>query len=62
MTNTQADIMCIKQTLKKMQNDIDELTQLIEQQEQNHRAHEERMQNISYMNLVPSTQACSSSY
>lgn len=61
MTNTQADIMSIKQTLKKMQNDIDELTQLIEQQEQNRIAHEVRMQNISYTNLVPSTQACSSS-
>lgn len=62
MTNTQADIMSIKQTLKKMQNDIDELTQLIEQQEQNRIAHKERMQNCSYTNLVPSTQACSSSY
>lgn len=62
MTNTQADIMRIKQTLKKMQNDVDVLTLLIEQHEQNRRAHEERMQNISHMNLVPSTQACSSSY
>lgn len=46
MTDTQLDIIEIKQNLKKMQTDIDELARLIAEQEYN------------CMNLVPSTQAC----
>lgn len=49
MTDTQLDIIDIKQTLKKMQADIGELARLIAEQEYD---------RINCMNLVPSTQAC----
>lgn len=55
MTDTQVDIVEIKQTLKQMKTDIDELARLIAEQESNCRARYER---INCMNLVPSTQAC----
>ena len=55
MTDTQLDIIDIKQTLKKMQTDIDELARLIAEQDYNCKA---RYDRINYMNLVPSTQAC----
>ena len=55
MTDTQLDIIEIKQTMKKMQTDIDELARLIAEQEQNCKA---RYDRINCMNLVPSTQAC----
>ena len=54
MTDTQLDIIEIKQTMKKMQTDIDELARLIAEQEYNCKA---RYDRISCMNLVPSTQA-----
>ena len=55
MTDTQLDIIEIKQTLKKMQTDIDELARMIAEQEQNCKARNDR---INCMNLVSSTQAC----
>ena len=54
MTDTQLDIIEIKQTMKKMQTDINELARLIAEQEYNCKA---RYDRISCMNLVPSTQA-----
>ena len=59
MTDTQLDIIQIKDTLKKMQTDIDELARLIAEQEYNCKA---RYDRISCMNLVPSTQACNVEY
>ena len=59
MTDTQLDIIEIKQTLKNMQTDIDELARLIAEQEYNCKA---RYDRISCMNLVPSTQACNVEY
>ena len=59
MTDAQLDIIDIKQTLKKMQTDIDELARMIAEQEQNCKA---RYDRISCMNLVPSTQACNDVY
>ena len=59
MTDTQLDIIDIKQTLKKMQTDIDELARLIAEQEYNCRA---RYDRIDCMNLVQSTQACDGVY
>ena len=59
MTDTQLDIIDIKQTLKKMQTDIDELARLIAEQEYNCKARYDRLNTaISTMNLVQSTQAC----
>ena len=55
MTDTQLNIIEIKQTLKKMQTDIDELARLITEQESDCKA---RYDRINCMNLVPSTQAC----
>ena len=55
MTDTQLDIIEIKQTMKKMQTDIDELARMIAEQEQNCKA---RYDRINCMNLAPSTQAC----
>ena len=55
MTDTQLDIIEIKQNLKNMQKDIDELARLIAEQESNCKARYER---INCMNLVPSPQAC----
>ena len=59
MTDTQLDIIEIKQTMKKMQTDIDELARLIAEQESNCKA---RYNRINAMNLVPSTQACNVDY
>ena len=59
MTDTQLDIIEIKQTIKKMQTDIDELARLIAEQEYNCKA---RYDRLSCMNLVPSTQACNVVY
>lgn len=59
MTDIQLDIIDIKQTLKKMQTDIDELAMLIAEQDYNCKA---RYDRISCMNLVPSTQACNVEY
>ena len=59
MTDTQLDIIEIKQTLKKMQTDIDELARLIAERESNIAARNDR---IDCMNLVPSTQACNDVY
>lgn len=59
MTDTQLAIIDIKQTLKKMQSDIDELARLIAEQESNCRA---RYDRISCMNLVPSTQSCNDAF
>ena len=59
MTDTQLDIIEIKQTLKKMQTDIDELARLIAEQEYNCK---ERYDRLNCMNLVPSTQACDAKY
>ena len=59
MTDTQLDIIEIKQTLKNMQTDIDELARLIAEQEYNCKA---RYDRINCMNLVPSTQACNVEY
>ena len=59
MTDTQLDIIDIKQTLKKMQTDIDELARLIAERESNIAARNDR---LNTMNLVPSTQACSVYY
>lgn len=59
MTDTQLDIIDIKQTIKKMQMDIDELARLIAEQEYNCKA---RYDRISCMNLAPSTQACNVVY
>ena len=55
MTDTQLDIIDIKQNLKKMQTDIDELARLIAEQEYNCKS---RFDRINCMNLTPSTQAC----
>lgn len=55
MTDAQLDILEIKQTLKKMQTDIDELARLIAERESNIAARNDR---LNTMNLVPSTQAC----
>ncbi len=52
MTDTQLDIIDIKQTLKKMQTDIDELARLITEQDNNCKA---RYDRINCMNLVQST-------
>ena len=58
MTDTQLDIIEIKQTLKKMQTDIDELARLIAEQDYNCRARYDRINTASStMNLVESTQA-----
>ena len=58
MTDTQLDIIDIKQTLKKMQTDIDELARLIAERESNIAARNNRLNTaISTMNLVESTQA-----
>ena len=54
MTDAQLDIIDIKQTLKKMQTDIDELARLIAERESNIAARNDR---LNTMNLVPSTQA-----
>ena len=59
MTDTQLAIIDIKQTLKKMQTDIDELARLIAEQDYNCKA---RYDRINCMNLVPSTQACNVVY
>ena len=59
MTDTQLDIIEIKQTLKKMQTDIDELARSIAERESNIAA---RYDRINCMNLVPSTQACNVVY
>ena len=59
MTDTQLDIIEIKQTMKKMQTDIDELARLIAEQEYNCKA---RYDRISCMNLVHSTQAYNVEY
>lgn len=53
MTDTQLDILEMKNTMKKMQHDIAELTRLITERESNIAA-----RNYRCMNLVPSTQAC----
>lgn len=53
MTDTQLDILEMKNTMKKMQHDIAELTILITERESNIAARNDRC-----MNLVPSTQAC----
>lgn len=59
MTDTQLAIIDIKQTLKKMQTDIDELARLIAERESNIAARNDRLNTASStMNLVPSTQAC----
>ena len=55
MSDTQLDIIEIKQTIKKMQTDIDELARMIAEQEYNCKA---RYDRISCTNLAPSTQAC----
>ena len=58
MTDTQLDIIDIKQTIKKMQTDIDELARLIAERESNIAARNDRLNTaISTMNLVESTQA-----
>lgn len=58
MTDTQLDIIDIKQTLKKMQTDIDELARLIAERESNIAARNDRLNTASStMNLVESTQA-----
>ena len=58
MTDTQLDIIEIKQTIKKMQTDIDELARLIAERESNIAARNDRLNTaISTMNLVESTQA-----
>ena len=59
MTDTQLDIIDIKQTLKKMKTDIDVLARLIAERESNIAARNDR---INCMNLVPSTQACNDVY
>ena len=63
MTDTQLAIIDIKQTIKKMQTDIDELARLIAEQEYNCKARYDRLNAASStMNLVPSTQACNVVY
>lgn len=59
MTDTQIDIAEMKQTMKRMQRDIDELAQHIAEHEKNCRERYERMQCI---NLVASTQAYNALY
>lgn len=54
MTDTQLDILEMKNTMKKMQHDIAELARLIAEQESNIVARNDRLT----MNAVPSTQAC----
>lgn len=63
MTDTQLDIIDIKQTLKKMQTDIDELARLIAERESNIAARNDILNTaISTMNLVESTQAHNNIY
>lgn len=53
MTDTQLNILEMKNTMKRMMNYIAELTRLIAERESNIAA-----RNYRCMNLVPSTQAC----
>lgn len=52
MTDTQLDILEMKNTMKKMQHDIVELARLITERESNIAE-----RNYRCMNVVPSTQA-----